>query len=133
MGWSGVDGSVLLALYFGIPTVVPRLRDLLYSSDNPSTAHVVSVGADYHVLLGAGSWLQGMGAFIILAGVQAQPRQVLAKGGIVDTPGKIMLCDSVDEAVKIARERSMESVPPPDPSTPAPPATEAPEAAAAPR
>lgn len=67
VGWSGVAGSVLLALYFGIPTVVPRLRDLLYGSDNPSTAHVVSVGADYHVLLGAGSWLQGMGALLAVA------------------------------------------------------------------
>jgi hypothetical protein len=67
VGWSGVAGSVLLALYFGIPTVVPRLRDLLYGSDNPSTAHVVSVGADYHVLLGAGSWFQGMGALLAVA------------------------------------------------------------------
>lgn len=65
--------------------------------------------------------LQKLGAFVILAGVQAQPRGVLHKGGLVDQPGKLMLCESVDRALELARERSMETVPPPDPSTPPPP------------
>jgi len=70
--------------------------------------------------------LQKLGAFVIIAGVQAQPRGVLFKGGIVDTPGKIMICDSVDAALKIARERSLETMPPPEPSAPRPaPATPA--------
>jgi len=55
---------VLLAVYFGAPAVVPRLRELLYGSSNPSTARVVSVGADYHLLLGVGSWIQGVGALM---------------------------------------------------------------------
>jgi hypothetical protein len=63
-GGSGVAGSVLLVLYFGIPAVVPRLGKLLYGGNNPATAHVVSVGAHYHVLLGFGSWLQGVGALL---------------------------------------------------------------------
>jgi hypothetical protein len=63
-GGSGVAGSILLALYFGIPAVVSHLGKLLYGGDNPATAHVVSVGAHYHVLLGFGSWLQGVGALL---------------------------------------------------------------------
>jgi hypothetical protein len=63
-GGSGVAGSALLVIYFGVPAVVARLGKLLYGSNNPATAHVVSVGAHYHVLLGFGSWLQGLGALL---------------------------------------------------------------------
>jgi SulP family sulfate permease len=59
--------------------------------------------------------LHKSGAFVIIAGVQAQPRGVLEKAGIVDTPGKTVLIESVDDALKLARERSMETVPPAEP------------------
>jgi hypothetical protein len=60
----GVAGSVFLALYFGIPALVPRLASLLYSSGTPSTSRIVTVGAEYHALLAAGGWLQGTGALL---------------------------------------------------------------------
>jgi SulP family sulfate permease len=64
--------------------------------------------------------LHKIGAFVIIAGVQAQPRAVLEKAGIADDPGKTLICDDVDEALKIARGRSLETEPPmPPPSGPA--------------
>ena len=63
--------------------------------------------------------LHKLGAFVIIAGVQAQPRGVLEKAGIVDTPEKTVLVDSVDEAIALARGRSMETDPGAVPVTPA--------------
>jgi hypothetical protein len=59
----GIAGPLLLALYFSAPAAVPRLARLLYGS-TPGTRQIVVVGADYHLLLAVGSWLQGMGALL---------------------------------------------------------------------
>ncbi len=59
----GIAGPVLLALYFSAPAAVPRLVRLLYGS-TPGTRQIVTVGAEYHLLLAVGSWLQGMGALV---------------------------------------------------------------------
>jgi hypothetical protein len=64
VAWAGVSGSVLLAAYFVIPALIPELAGLLYSGHPPTTPRVVAVGADYHTLLGAGSWIQGVGAVL---------------------------------------------------------------------
>jgi hypothetical protein len=60
----GIAGSVFLGLYFGIPALMPRLASLLYSGGTPSTGRTVTVGAEYHALLAAGGWLQGIGALL---------------------------------------------------------------------
>jgi SulP family sulfate permease len=81
--------------------------------------------------------VQKMGTFVLICGLQAQPRSILEKAGIADTPEKLKLCASVEEALKLARERSMESLPqpsapqPPAPSQTAPVETAPPETAAA--
>jgi SulP family sulfate permease len=67
------------------------------------------------------SRVQKLGAYVLICGVQAQPRSVLEKAGIVDTPDKLKLCATVEEAVKLARERSMESLPAPSAPRPPPP------------
>jgi hypothetical protein len=59
----GIAGPVLLALYFSAPTAVPQLARLLYGRA-PGTRQIVVVGADDHLLLAAGSWLQGIGALL---------------------------------------------------------------------
>jgi SulP family sulfate permease len=64
--------------------------------------------------------VQKMGAYVLICGVQAQPRSILEKAGIVDKPEKLKLCATVEEALTLARERSMESIPPTDPSAPRP-------------
>ena len=59
--------------------------------------------------------LHKLGAFVIIAGTQAQPRGVLEKAGIVDTPEKTLLIDSIDAALELARGRSLETIPPAEP------------------
>jgi SulP family sulfate permease len=76
------------------------------------------------------SRVQKLGAYVLICGVQAQPRSVLEKAGIVDTPDKLKLCATVEEAVKLARERSLESLPVPSAPRPPPPADGTPEPAA---
>jgi SulP family sulfate permease len=71
--------------------------------------------------------MQKMGAFVLICGLQPQPRQVLEKAGIVDDPAKLKLCATVEEAIKLARERSLETIPPADPSAPRPPPPEPPQ------
>jgi sulfate permease, SulP family len=44
-------------------------------------------------------------AFVILAGIQAQPAGVLAKAGIRDVEDELILCQTLDEAVETARTR----------------------------
>jgi sulfate permease, SulP family len=61
------------------------------------------------------SRLHKMGAFVILAGVQPQPREVLQKAGMIDSPDKLVLCESVEHALDLARQRSQETLPPPEP------------------
>ena len=79
----GVVGPILLILYFGLPALVPRLGSLLYSGGTPATAKIVTVGADYHLLLSVGCWMQGTGAvlcvvfLLALAAVLATGRPVL--------------------------------------------------------
>jgi hypothetical protein len=60
----GVAGPILLALYFGVPALVPHLGSLTYNGGTPSTGRIVAVGADYHLLLSIGGWLQGTGALL---------------------------------------------------------------------
>lgn len=60
----GVVGPLLLILYFGVPALVPRLGSLTYSNGTPATAKIVTVGADYHLLLNVGCWMQGTGALL---------------------------------------------------------------------
>ncbi len=41
--------------------------------------------------------------FVIVAGVQPQPRSVFDKAGLVPDPSKLAICETLDEAVQIAR------------------------------
>jgi SulP family sulfate permease len=41
--------------------------------------------------------------FVVLAGVQDQPRQALARTGVVDEPGALALCATDDEAIAVVR------------------------------
>jgi SulP family sulfate permease len=47
--------------------------------------------------------LQNAGALVVLAGVQPQPARVLAKAGIRRDPGKLSLCQSLEEAEMLVR------------------------------
>jgi sulfate permease, SulP family len=49
--------------------------------------------------------LQSLGVFVVLAGVQSQPLQVLAKSGIQRHRDRIAVFQSVEQAVEAARER----------------------------
>lgn len=40
---------------------------------------------------------------VVLAGVRAQPREILAKAGIVDRPGALRICDDDEQAVATVR------------------------------
>jgi hypothetical protein len=60
----GVAGPLMLGLYFGVPALVPRLGSLVYSGGTPATGKIVTVGADHHLLLTFGGWLQGTGALL---------------------------------------------------------------------
>jgi hypothetical protein len=83
----GIAGPVLLALYFGIPALVPRLGSLLYSA-TPTTGRIVAVGADYHQLLTFGSWVQGTGALLCVVFLLALAQW---SGGASSLPGRILL------------------------------------------
>jgi len=48
--------------------------------------------------------LQRGGAFVVLSGVQAQPREILERSGVRDAPGRLRLCASDDEALAAVRE-----------------------------
>jgi SulP family sulfate permease len=49
--------------------------------------------------------LRALEVFVVLAGVQEQPLQVLAKSGALGRRDEIAVCGSVEEAVAVARER----------------------------
>jgi hypothetical protein len=49
--------------------------------------------------------LQALGVFVILAGVQAQPLEVLARSGIQRREDRIAVFQSVEQAVAAARQR----------------------------
>jgi SulP family sulfate permease len=49
--------------------------------------------------------LQALGVFVVLAGVQAQPLQVLSKADIHRRPDRIVVFSSMEEAVVAAREK----------------------------
>jgi SulP family sulfate permease len=55
--------------------------------------------------------VQKMGAYVLVCGLQPQPRGVLEKAGIVDEPDKLKLCATVKEALALARQRSQEASP----------------------
>ncbi len=61
--------------------------------------------------------LKTMGAFIILAGLKAQPRSMIEKG-LAEMEGKVLIVATLEEALLLARDRSMETIPPPEPSAP---------------
>lgn len=54
--------------------------------------------------------LHELGAYVIIAGVQPQPRGVLDKSALLRMP-RTVLVQSVDEALELARERSQETEP----------------------
>jgi hypothetical protein len=83
----GIVGPVLLALYFGVPALVPRLGSLLYSG-TPTTTRIVAVGADYHRLLTLGSWVQGTAALLCVVFLLALAQW---SGGASSLPGRILL------------------------------------------
>jgi hypothetical protein len=83
----GIAGPILLALYFGIPALVPRLGSLLYSA-TPGTGRIVAVGAKYHELLTLGSWVQGTGALLCVVFLLALAGWA---GGASSLPGRILL------------------------------------------
>jgi len=47
--------------------------------------------------------LQAHHTFVVLAGVQLQPREVLEKAGVREEPGKLAICKDDEEAVMIVR------------------------------
>jgi SulP family sulfate permease len=47
--------------------------------------------------------LEKTGHFVIIAGVQEQPRSVLARGGVEDVAGKRAVCATLEEAVELAK------------------------------
>jgi SulP family sulfate permease len=49
--------------------------------------------------------LQQRRTFVVIAGVQEQPAQVLAKAGITDDDGRLAVCDTVEEAIELAKTR----------------------------
>jgi SulP family sulfate permease len=48
--------------------------------------------------------LQAHHTFVVLAGVQEQPREVLEKAGVRAQPGKLAICKDDEEAVRIVRQ-----------------------------
>ncbi len=51
-------------------------------------------------------------SLVVLAGVQRQPAKVLERAGLVDTPGRLVLCKTVQAAVAIASEHVGAEPPP---------------------
>ncbi|HEY0781771.1 MAG TPA: SulP family inorganic anion transporter, partial [Thermoanaerobaculia bacterium] len=49
--------------------------------------------------------LHALGVFVVLVGVQKQPRDVLARAGIAARPDRVALCATFEEAVQAAREK----------------------------
>ncbi|HUA46045.1 MAG TPA: hypothetical protein VMA77_12495 [Solirubrobacteraceae bacterium] len=88
LGACGVAGPILLALYFGIPSLVPRLGSLVDSAGTPSTSKIVTVGADYHLLLSIGCWVQGTGALLCVVFLLGLAQR---SGGGSSLPGRILL------------------------------------------
>ncbi|HYV86094.1 MAG TPA: C4-dicarboxylic acid transporter DauA [Patescibacteria group bacterium] len=52
--------------------------------------------------------LQEAGIFVVLGGLQRQPREVMVRADWVDLPGRLALCASYEEAVSLARRRIAE-------------------------
>jgi hypothetical protein len=84
----GILGPLLLTLYFGVPALVPRLGSLSYSSGTPATAKIVTVGANYHLLLSIGCWMQGTGALLSVVFLLALAQWAGAGSTL---PGRILL------------------------------------------
>jgi hypothetical protein len=78
----------MLGLYFGVPALVPRLGSLVYSGGTPATGKIVSVGADHHLLLTFGGWLQGTGALLCVVFLLALAQW---SGGGSSLPSRILL------------------------------------------
>lgn len=63
-GAAGVIGSLLLAAYFGLPALYPRMSALIYGAGSPSNGNITAVGNHYRELITLGSWAQGTGALL---------------------------------------------------------------------
>jgi SulP family sulfate permease len=48
--------------------------------------------------------LHKAGIFVAIAGVQAQPREVLEKGGVRSDFARLAVCDTGDEAIEVVRQ-----------------------------
>jgi len=84
--------SALDAIEGGVRTVVLDLRDV------PAMDATGLVGLE-----SALARLHRMRVLVILAGVQAQPAQVLARAGLRDEDGKLVIRESFEEAIDLAR------------------------------
>jgi sulfate permease, SulP family len=84
--------SALDAVEDGVRTVVLDLRDV------PTIDATGLVGLE-----SAMTRLHRMGVLVILGGVQPQPVQVFARAGLRDEEGKLIVRESFDEAIVLAR------------------------------
>lgn len=84
--------SALDAVEGGVRTILLDLRDV------PSMDATALVGLE-----SALARLHRMGVLVILGGVQPQPAQVLARAGLHDEEGKLVVRESFEEAIDLAR------------------------------
>ena len=42
--------------------------------------------------------------FVVLAGVQKQPREVMTRAGLIEAPGRLRICATDEEALAAVRE-----------------------------
>jgi SulP family sulfate permease len=84
--------SALDAVEDGVRTIVLDLRDV------PAMDATGLVGLE-----SALARLHRMGVLVILAGVQPQPAQLLARAGLGDEEGKLVVRESFDEGIDLAR------------------------------
>jgi SulP family sulfate permease len=84
--------SALDAVDEGVRAIVLDLRDV------PAMDATALVGLE-----SALTRLHRMGVLVILAGVQSQPAEVLARAELRDEEGRLVVRESFDEAVEVAR------------------------------
>ena len=61
VGIVGLIGALLFAFYFFVPTLFPRMEEVVYAA-RPTTKEIVAVGAQYQQLITFGTWLQATGS-----------------------------------------------------------------------
>jgi sulfate permease, SulP family len=94
-------------LFFGaaqkaIASLIPHARDqrvVILDMRAVPTMDITGLVA----LQSALATLEQRGTYVVLAGVRAQPRQLLEKAGVVEKAGVISLCEDADEAALMAR------------------------------